>query len=53
MRKENWINAIVASVMFFILSVFMMGLQLTLDGTKLVVSSGDSVRWNWILQGLQ
>lgn len=52
MRKENWINAIVASVMFFILSVFMMGLQLTLDGTKLVVSSGDSVRWNWIFAGI-
>lgn len=52
MRKENWINAIVASVMFFILAVFMMGLQLTLDGTKLVVSSGDSIRWNWIFAGI-
>ncbi|EMI5490764.1 high-affinity branched-chain amino acid ABC transporter permease LivM [Providencia stuartii] len=52
MRKENWINAIVASVMFFILAVFMMGLQLTLDGTKLVVSSADSVRWNWIFAGI-
>lgn len=52
MRKENWINAIVASVMFFILAVFMMGLQLTLDGTKLVVSSADSVRWNWVFAGI-
>ncbi|MDK7756871.1 high-affinity branched-chain amino acid ABC transporter permease LivM [Providencia rettgeri] len=52
MRKENWINAIVASVTFFVLALFMMGLQLALDGTKLVVTVGDSVRWNWIIAGI-
>ncbi len=52
MRKENWINAIVASVTFFVLAVFMLGLRLTLDGTKLVVTTGDSIRWNWILIGI-
>lgn len=52
MRKENWINAIVASVTFFVLAVFMLGLRLTLDGTKLVVTTGDSVRWNWIFVGI-
>ncbi|MDD9339017.1 MAG: high-affinity branched-chain amino acid ABC transporter permease LivM [Providencia heimbachae] len=52
MRKENWINAIVASVTFFVLAVFMLGLRLTLDGTKLVVTTGDSIRWNWIFAGI-
>nr|WP_282553515.1 high-affinity branched-chain amino acid ABC transporter permease LivM [Providencia sneebia] len=52
MRKDNWINAIVASITFFILAIFMMGLQLTLDGTKLIVTSADSVRWNWIIAGI-
>lgn len=52
MRKESWINAIVASITFFILAVFMLGLRLTLDGTKLVVTTGDSIRWNWILAGI-
>ncbi|HGN1704381.1 TPA: high-affinity branched-chain amino acid ABC transporter permease LivM [Providencia rettgeri] len=52
MRKENWINAIVASGTFFVLALFMMGLQLALDGTKLIVTIGDSVRWNWIIAGI-
>lgn len=52
MRKENWINAIVASITFFVLAVFMLGLRLTLDGTKLVVTTGDSIRWNWIFAGI-
>ncbi|MGV6987122.1 high-affinity branched-chain amino acid ABC transporter permease LivM [Providencia hangzhouensis] len=52
MRKENWINAVVASSTFFVLALFMMGLQLALDGTKLIVTVGDSVRWNWIIAGI-
>lgn len=52
MRKENWINAVVASTTFFVLALFMMGLQLALDGTKLIVTVGDSVRWNWIMAGI-
>ena len=51
MKSENWINAIVASVTLFILALFMMGLQLSLDGTKLVVKTGDEIRWNWIAGG--
>lgn len=48
MNKTNWINAIVASCTLFVLASFMMGLQLTLEGTKLIVQRADQVRWEWI-----
>ncbi|PQQ30157.1 high-affinity branched-chain amino acid ABC transporter permease LivM [Photorhabdus luminescens] len=48
MKHANWMNAVIASVVLFVLSVFMMGMQLSLDGTKLVVHRADEVRWLWI-----
>ncbi|CAM3274368.1 high-affinity branched-chain amino acid transport protein (ABC superfamily, membrane) [Xenorhabdus nematophila ATCC 19061] len=48
MKKVNWINATVAALMLFILAAFMMGIQLSLQGTKLVVQRADNVRWVWI-----
>ncbi|NHB93030.1 high-affinity branched-chain amino acid ABC transporter permease LivM [Photorhabdus cinerea] len=48
MKHANWINAIIASVALFVLSIFMMGMQLSLDGTQLVVHRADEVRWIWI-----
>ncbi|WP_445496316.1 high-affinity branched-chain amino acid ABC transporter permease LivM [Photorhabdus sp. SF281] len=48
MKYANWINAIIASAALFVLAVFMMGMQLSLDGPKLVVYRADEVRWLWI-----
>ncbi|MDE9481547.1 high-affinity branched-chain amino acid ABC transporter permease LivM [Xenorhabdus bovienii] len=48
MKPANWINAIIATVTLFILAAFMMGMQLSLQGTKLVVQRADEVRWMWI-----
>ncbi|MEK9498848.1 high-affinity branched-chain amino acid ABC transporter permease LivM [Photorhabdus sp. P32] len=48
MKHAHWVNAIIASVVLFVLSAFMMGMQLSLDGTKLVVHRADEVRWLWI-----
>lgn len=51
MKPANWINAIIATVTLFILAAFMMGMQLSLQGTKLVVQRADEVRWMWISIG--
>ncbi|MDC9622298.1 high-affinity branched-chain amino acid ABC transporter permease LivM [Xenorhabdus sp. XENO-7] len=51
MKTANWINAIIATVTLFILAAFMMGMQLSLQGTKLVVQRADEVRWMWIAVG--
>ncbi|MDE9535121.1 high-affinity branched-chain amino acid ABC transporter permease LivM [Xenorhabdus bovienii] len=51
MKPANWINAIIATVTLFILATFMMGMQLSLQGTKLVVQRADEVRWMWIVIG--
>ncbi|MDE1486228.1 high-affinity branched-chain amino acid ABC transporter permease LivM [Xenorhabdus bovienii] len=51
MKPANWINAIIATVTLFILAAFMMGMQLSLQGTKLVVQRADEVRWMWIAIG--
>ncbi|MCW7549509.1 high-affinity branched-chain amino acid ABC transporter permease LivM [Photorhabdus sp. APURE] len=48
MKHAHWVNAIIASVVLFVLSAFMMGMQLSLDGPKLVVHRADEVRWLWI-----
>lgn len=48
MTKSHWVNAIIATVTLFVLSSVMMGLQLSLDGTQLVVRNADSIRWEWI-----
>ncbi|PHM37070.1 branched-chain amino acid ABC transporter permease [Xenorhabdus mauleonii] len=51
MKKANWINALIATVMMFVLSASMMGIQLSLEGTKLVVQRADEMRWMWITAG--
>lgn len=51
MTKSHWINAIIATVTLFVLASVMMGLQLSLDGTQLVVRNADSIRWEWIGTG--
>ncbi len=51
MEKTNWVNAIIAAVMLLVLAAFMMGIQLSLQGTKLVVQRADEVRWMWIAIG--
>lgn len=48
MTKSHWINAIIATVTLFVLASVMMGLQLSLDGTRLIVRNADAVRWEWI-----
>ena len=44
-KKSHWINAIVATATLFVLASVMMGLQLSLDGTRLIVRNADAVRW--------
>lgn len=51
MTKSHWINAIVATATLFVLASVMMGLQLSLDGTRLIVRNADAVRWEWIGTG--
>lgn len=51
MEKTNWVNAIIAAVMLLTLAALMMGIQLSLQGTKLVVQRADEVRWMWIAIG--
>ncbi|WP_413494119.1 high-affinity branched-chain amino acid ABC transporter permease LivM [Morganella psychrotolerans] len=48
MTKSHWVNAIIATVTLFVLASVMMGLQLSLDGTQLIVRNADSIRWEWI-----
>ena len=45
MTKSHWINAVIATITLFVLSSVMMGLQLSLDGTRLIVRNADAVRW--------
>lgn len=51
MKNNNLFNATLSSVLFFILSAFFMGLQLTLDGTKLVIENASKIRWELIALG--
>lgn len=46
--KLNQLNALIASVVLFVMASFLMGMQLSLDGTKLVVHGASEVRWMWI-----
>lgn len=48
MKQLNLLNAIISTVVLFVMASFMMGLQLNVDGTKLVVGGASQVRWNWI-----
>ncbi|ATA19712.1 L-leucine ABC transporter membrane protein /L-isoleucine ABC transporter membrane protein /L-valine ABC transporter membrane protein [Gibbsiella quercinecans] len=46
--KLNLLGAIFATVVLFVMASFLMGMQLSLDGTKLVVHGAAEVRWMWI-----
>lgn len=46
--KLGLLNACIATVVLFVMASFLMGMQLSLDGTKLVVHGAAEVRWMWI-----
>jgi branched-chain amino acid transport system permease protein len=46
--KLNLLNALIATTVLFVMASFLMGMQLSLDGTKLVVHGAAEVRWMWI-----
>lgn len=48
MKQLNFLNAILSSFVLLVLASFVMGLQLQLDGTKLIVQGASEVRWLWI-----
>ncbi|MFP1733954.1 high-affinity branched-chain amino acid ABC transporter permease LivM [Lonsdalea quercina] len=51
MKQHNVFNAFFSAFILLVLASFMMGMQLSLDGTKLVVHGADKVRWYWIATG--
>jgi branched-chain amino acid transport system permease protein len=51
MKPMHIVFSLLSAVMFFILASVFMGVQLSLSGTKLVVNSASSVRWEWVLIG--
>lgn len=42
------LNACIAALMLLVMASFLMGMQLSLEGTKLVVHGAAQVRWTWI-----
>ncbi|CNF03265.1 high-affinity branched-chain amino acid ABC transporter permease LivM [Yersinia nurmii] len=51
MKQLNFVNAIISTLVMLVLASFLMGLQLALDGTRLVVHGAGEVRWMWIAIG--
>ncbi|MCS3432802.1 high-affinity branched-chain amino acid ABC transporter permease LivM [Klebsiella sp. BIGb0407] len=51
MKPMHIVFSLLSAVMFFILASVFMGVQLSLSGTKLVVNSASSVRWEWVMIG--
>ncbi len=51
MKPMHFAMALLSAVMFFILAGVFMGVQLQLDGTKLVVGSAADIRWQWVYIG--
>ena len=50
MKPMQIAMALLSAVMFFILAGVFMGVQLELNGTKLVVDTAADIRWQWILR---
>ncbi|MCW2476403.1 MULTISPECIES: high-affinity branched-chain amino acid ABC transporter permease LivM [unclassified Symbiopectobacterium] len=48
MKQLNLLNAVISAFTLLVLAAFLMGMQLGLDGTRLVVRGADAVRWNLI-----
>lgn len=51
MKPMRIAMALLSAVMFFILAGVFMGVQLELNGTKLVVDTAADIRWQWIFIG--
>lgn len=45
MKPMHFAMALLSAAMFFILAGVFMGVQLELDGTKLVVDTAADIRW--------
>ncbi|WKV49201.1 high-affinity branched-chain amino acid ABC transporter permease LivM [Dickeya fangzhongdai] len=48
MKLHTLVNAVVSALVLLVLATFVMGMQLSLDGTQLVVHGAEKVRWYWI-----
>lgn len=48
MKQLNLLNAVISAFTLLVMGAFLMGMQLGLDGTTLVVRGADAVRWNLI-----
>jgi branched-chain amino acid transport system permease protein len=51
MKPIYFARALFPAALFFVLAAVFMGVQLGLEGTKLVVDSAAPVRWEWIAIG--
>ena len=51
MKPMHFAMALLSAAMFFVLAGVFMGVQLELDGTKLVVNTAASIRWEWVFIG--
>ncbi|TYL41978.1 high-affinity branched-chain amino acid ABC transporter permease LivM [Dickeya sp. ws52] len=49
MKLHTLVNAVVSALVLLVLATFVMGMQLSLDGTRLVVHGAEKVRWMWII----
>jgi branched-chain amino acid transport system permease protein len=51
MKPMHFAMALLSAAMFFVLAGVFMGVQLELDGTKLVVDTAADIRWQWVFIG--
>ncbi|TVS76374.1 high-affinity branched-chain amino acid ABC transporter permease LivM [Escherichia coli] len=51
MKPMHIAMALLSAAMFFVLAGVFMGVQLELDGTKLVVDTASEIRWQWVFIG--
>ena len=51
MKPMHFAMALLSAAMFFVPAGVFMGVQLELDGTKLVVDSAADIRWQWVFIG--
>ncbi|VDZ76186.1 high-affinity branched-chain amino acid transporter permease [Salmonella bongori] len=51
MKPMHFAMALLSAVMFFILAGVFMGVQLGLEGTRLVVDTASDIRWQWVFIG--
>ena len=50
MKPMHIAMALLSAAMFFVLAGVFMGVQLELDGTKLVVDTASDIRWQWVVR---